>query len=146
MRQVRRDRVASGFTLGELVATIVIAGMLAGLALAGFGEIGDRARSRSTLQEAQALSREARGLAGLDGRSTLLAIDFTDNDLDRYQVGTQLAASTEGLILDPVYTGKAMAGLIAHIRAGRIGAGQTVVFLHTGGMPALFAYAEDVMA
>lgn len=58
----------------------------------------------------------------------------------------RLAASTEGLILDPVYTGKAMAGLIAHIRAGRIGAGQTVVFLHTGGMPALFSYAEDVMA
>jgi len=96
VRRKSRERAAGGFTLGELVATIVIAGMLAGLALAGFDEIGDRARSRSTLQEAQALSREARGLAGLDGRSTLLAIDFTDNDLDRYRVGTQLAASTEG--------------------------------------------------
>lgn len=57
----------------------------------------------------------------------------------------RLAASTEGLILDPVYTGKAMAGLIAHIRAGRIGRDATVVFLHTGGMPALFAYADDVI-
>jgi 1-aminocyclopropane-1-carboxylate deaminase/D-cysteine desulfhydrase-like pyridoxal-dependent ACC family enzyme len=56
----------------------------------------------------------------------------------------RLAASTEGLILDPVYTGKAMAGLAAHIRAGRIGKDQTVVFVHTGGMPALFAYAEDL--
>jgi len=56
-----------------------------------------------------------------------------------------LAASTEGLILDPVYTGKAMAGLVAHIRAGRFTADQTILFLHTGGMPALFAYAEDVM-
>ena len=56
----------------------------------------------------------------------------------------RLAASTEGLILDPVYTGKAMAGLIAHIRAGRIGKDRTVVFVHTGGMPALFAYAEDM--
>lgn len=55
----------------------------------------------------------------------------------------KLAASTEGLILDPVYTGKAMAGLIGHVRAGKWKKGDTVVFLHTGGMPALFAYAED---
>jgi D-cysteine desulfhydrase len=56
----------------------------------------------------------------------------------------KLAASTEGLILDPVYTGKAMAGLIGHIRQGKFGKGDTVVFVHTGGMPALFAYAEDL--
>lgn len=52
-----------------------------------------------------------------------------------------LAARTEGLILDPVYTGKAMAGLIAARRDGRIGPGAPTVFLHTGGMPALFATA-----
>jgi 1-aminocyclopropane-1-carboxylate deaminase/D-cysteine desulfhydrase-like pyridoxal-dependent ACC family enzyme len=56
----------------------------------------------------------------------------------------KLAASTEGLILDPVYSGKAMAGMIGHIRAGKLRKGDTVVFLHTGGMPALFAYAEDM--
>ncbi len=56
----------------------------------------------------------------------------------------KLAASTEGLILDPVYTGKAMAGLIGHIRSGKLGKDETVIFLHTGGMPALFAYAEDL--
>lgn len=49
------------------------------------------------------------------------------------------AARTEGLLLDPVYTGKALAGLIAWSREGRIGAGETVVFWHTGGAPALFA-------
>ena len=57
-----------------------------------------------------------------------------------------LAATLEGLVLDPVYTGKAMAGLIAAspAREGRIGPSTTTVFLHTGGMPALFAaaYAE----
>ena len=52
--------------------------------------------------------------------------------------------ATEGLILDPVYSGKAMAGLIDHVRQGRIGKGETVVFLHTGGTPALFAYADDL--
>ena len=51
-----------------------------------------------------------------------------------------LAARLEGLILDPVYTGKAMAGLIAARRDGRIESDTRVVFLHTGGMPALFAH------
>jgi len=57
----------------------------------------------------------------------------------------RLLARSEGIILDPVYSSKAMAGLIDHIRQGRIGKGETVVFVHTGGLPALFAYAEDVM-
>lgn len=54
----------------------------------------------------------------------------------------QLAARQEGLVLDPVYTGKAMAGLIGAIRGGEIGADETVVFLHTGGAPAIFAAAD----
>ena len=55
-----------------------------------------------------------------------------------------LAARREGLLLDPVYTGKAMAGLIAHVRSGRIAPGSRVLFVHTGGQPALFAYAESL--
>jgi D-cysteine desulfhydrase family pyridoxal phosphate-dependent enzyme len=54
----------------------------------------------------------------------------------------RLTARAEGLILDPVYTGKAMAGLIDLIRRGRWRGDQTVVFWHTGGQPALFAYAD----
>jgi D-cysteine desulfhydrase family pyridoxal phosphate-dependent enzyme len=49
------------------------------------------------------------------------------------------AARLEGLILDPVYTGKAMAGLIGWIREGRFSERQSVLFWHTGGAPALFA-------
>jgi D-cysteine desulfhydrase family pyridoxal phosphate-dependent enzyme len=56
----------------------------------------------------------------------------------------RLLARTEGVLLDPVYTGKAMAGLIDLIRRGEIGAGQTVVFVHTGGTPALFTQAAAV--
>ena len=52
-----------------------------------------------------------------------------------------LAARSEGLVLDPVYTGKAMAGLIAARREGSIGPASRTVFLHTGGMPVLFAGA-----
>lgn len=53
-----------------------------------------------------------------------------------------LAARTEGLILDPVYTGKALAGLLAARRDGSVRPATRTVFLHTGGMPALFALAD----
>jgi D-cysteine desulfhydrase len=49
----------------------------------------------------------------------------------------QMAARTEGLLLDPVYTGKAMAGLIGLARAGTLAPGMRVLFMHTGGLPAL---------
>jgi D-cysteine desulfhydrase family pyridoxal phosphate-dependent enzyme len=55
----------------------------------------------------------------------------------------RLTARTEGVLLDPVYSGKAMAGLIDLIREGRIGSNETVIFLHTGGQPALFAYGAS---
>ncbi len=54
----------------------------------------------------------------------------------------QLLARTEAVILDPVYSSKALAGLIDQVRQGRIGRRETVVFVHTGGTPALFAYAR----
>jgi len=50
----------------------------------------------------------------------------------------------EGVFLDPVYTSKAFAGLIDHIRKGKISSDQTVIFLHTGGTPALFAYNQEL--
>jgi L-cysteate sulfo-lyase len=53
-----------------------------------------------------------------------------------------LTARHEGLLLDPVYSGKAMAGLIGLIGQGFFTSGQNVVFLHTGGATALFAYRE----
>lgn len=56
----------------------------------------------------------------------------------------KLVARTEGLLLDPVYTGKAMAGLVDWARRGLIRPEETVIFLHTGGVPALFAYATEL--
>jgi len=55
-------------------------------------------------------------------------------------------ARTEGLLLDPVYTGKAMAGLIDHARSGVIGRDSRVIFIHTGGLPALFAFKDEILA
>ena len=56
----------------------------------------------------------------------------------------RLVAQKEGILLDPVYTGKAMAGLIGLVRQGEIGPYERVLFWHTGGTPALFAYAPDL--
>lgn len=85
----------------------------------------------------------------------LLSMDFSESDVDvvaghagpAYGVphaatmeAIKLAGALEGLVLDPVYTGKGLAGLIAMVRAGRWRAGEHVIFVHTGGMPALFAY------
>jgi D-cysteine desulfhydrase len=55
-----------------------------------------------------------------------------------------MLARLEGVLLDPVYTGKAMAGLIGLVRQGRFKAGENVLFVHTGGSPALYAY-QDVL-
>jgi D-cysteine desulfhydrase family pyridoxal phosphate-dependent enzyme len=52
-------------------------------------------------------------------------------------------ARSEGILLDPVYSGKAMAGLIDLVAKGFLGAGETVVFIHTGGTPGLFAYRDE---
>ena len=54
----------------------------------------------------------------------------------------KLLASTESILLDPVYSGKAMAGLIDLVRKDYVPEGSNVLFLHTGGSPALFAYLD----
>ena len=53
-----------------------------------------------------------------------------------------MLARTEGLLFDPVYSGKALAGMIDYVREGRFTKGEKIVFLHTGGAAGLFAYAD----
>ena len=91
----------------------------------------------------------ANGAAARLGIATRLALDdlFTDHAFigDGYGIPTPagleaiaLLARSEGILLDPCYTGKAMAGLVAHVRSGELTPGDTVVFLHTGGAPGMF--------
>jgi D-cysteine desulfhydrase/L-cysteate sulfo-lyase len=54
----------------------------------------------------------------------------------------RIFARTEGIILDPVYTGKCAAGMLDHIRSGLVPADAAVLFIHTGGAPAVFSYPE----
>lgn len=127
-------------------------GTHAGL-VAGLGDhanvLGVNVGARKDL--AEAVSLKATEAAAMTGRPAPRGTVQVDDSCigEGYGVGTaegrdaiERTARLEGLILDPVYTGKAMAGLIAARREDRIRADQRVVFLHTGGMPALFADAH----
>src|SRR5215212_6449285 len=98
----------------------------------------------------------AGGLALANGTAELLGLDqcfdATDIAIDGGFIGAdygvpteegaeaiRLLARTEAVFLDPVYSGKAMAALISHARAGDLDPNEAVVFLHTGGGPSLFA-------
>lgn len=85
------------------------------------------------------------------GLDTRLSEDEIHNDMrfvgPGYGIPTEacvdavkLFARTEGVILDPIYTGKAAAGMIVHIREGRYGKDDALVFVHTGGTPAIFTW------
>ena len=92
-------------------------------------------------------------LIGLNTRLTAADVTIHDEYVgERYGVVTaagiealRLAGRSEGLILDPVYTAKALSGLIDQVRRGAIGKDETVLFVHTGGVPITFAYNEEIM-
>jgi 1-aminocyclopropane-1-carboxylate deaminase/D-cysteine desulfhydrase-like pyridoxal-dependent ACC family enzyme len=128
------------------------AGLVAGCALAG---IATRVIGISADEPAAALERDVRRL--MSGLATLLGMepsrfDGTRVEIDDRFVGEgygvptpesraaiELAARTEALFLDPTYTSKAMAALVAMVRRDTFRADQTVLFWHTGGQVALFA-------
>jgi 1-aminocyclopropane-1-carboxylate deaminase/D-cysteine desulfhydrase-like pyridoxal-dependent ACC family enzyme len=58
------------------------------------------------------------------------------------QAALRRLATLEGLLLDPVYAGKAFAGLLDLAEKGRLGAGEPIIFVHTGGLSALFAFKD----
>jgi D-cysteine desulfhydrase len=96
------------------------------------------------------LARETAALAGIDGELPRDAVVcFGDYVGPGYSLPTpgmveavKLLARTEAVLLDPVYTGKTMAGLIDQARKGFFKKGENVVFVHTGGSPALYAYLD----
>lgn len=107
-----------------------------------------------------ALANETAALVGLgprggsgpcfEDRDILLRREFTGGgygvvgDLERRAI--RLAARTEGILLDPVYTGRALGALMYMVESGEIGESETIVFWHTGGAPALFAYSDELNA
>lgn len=142
------DVIVHATSSGGTQAGLVAACRLLGLPTRVIGVAADG----PTAQIQSQVRANIEGMAGLLGfpfyalqRGTAIEIDdrfFGDG----YAIPTtasreaiELTARTEAIFLDPVYTGKAMAGLIAYVRQQKFTAKQTVVFWHTGGQVGLFA-------
>jgi D-cysteine desulfhydrase family pyridoxal phosphate-dependent enzyme len=110
-------------------------------------------KARETGEIVTPLLREAAAELGIGPVSTDL-IELTDEFVGAgYGIPTPetieaigLFARSEGLVLDPVYSGKAGAALVGLVRRGELTPDQRVVFIHTGGAPSIFAYGPDVVA
>lgn len=129
-------------------------GTHAGL-VAGFGDhnrvlgvdVGARPALAEAVEELAAQSAAVVGLPAPVGRCRLDTGQVGEGygtPTDAAMGALFTAAKTDGLLLDPVYTAKAMAALISAVSEGRVDRGSLVVFVHTGGLPGLFAsqYAE----
>ena len=131
------------------------AGLVAGLAVIGadIPVLGIGVRAPQAMQEANVfkLAQETCALLGQEGRVTREMVsancDYVGAGyglIDQAVIDAlKLAARTEALILDPVYSGKAMKGLIDLCAKGAF-KGETVVFLHTGGAQGLFGYQSEL--
>jgi D-cysteine desulfhydrase family pyridoxal phosphate-dependent enzyme len=133
------------------------AGLLLGQRIFGFS---GRVLGISVDESEEWLTGEVSKLASATSEKVGERIEFTPADVlvnadycgagygvvtEREREALRLFASCEGLLLDPVYTGRAAAGMIDLIRTGFFKTNETVLFLHTGGQPALFAeqYADE---
>ena len=157
VRQCRELDIAPAHLYTAAVDTTQ-AGLVLGLAylespiqVRGFCPLND---IPDRFEEMARIAAQGAGRLGLEG------LEFAPGDFDnddsfageRYGIPTpagleaiRTVARTEGILLDPVYTGKGMAALSAHIRAGQLPPDRPVIFLHTGGAPALFAYGDEVL-
>ncbi len=134
------------------------AGLLLGLRIAGVGFHVQGASVLSPVPFLRACIREkvhaAAEILGVSATLQEEEIDVTDALIgEGYSTppgesldAVYLAARTEGLILDPIYTGRALAALRRAVRAGAIRDGETPVFIHTGGAPNVFTHAEALSA
>jgi L-cysteate sulfo-lyase len=117
----------------------------AGIPLLGVGVRAPKARQEQSVFDLAQRTAEKLGASGVVRREDVVA--DTDYVGDGYGIpredtleAIRLFAQLEGILLDPVYSGKAAAGLIDYVRKGRFTRGQRIVFLHTGGSAALFGY------
>jgi len=151
--------------LGVFFDTVVVcsvtgstqAGMVAGFR--AIEEAGGRERrvlgidaSAKPAETREQVARIAHGTGQLIGVKRELTVEDVELD-DRYHAGIygipdettleamRLAARTEGMVTDPVYEGKSMAGMIDLVARGEIAADSTVLYAHLGGQPALNAYS-----
>lgn len=130
------------------------AGLVAGALALGYAGL---IHGISIDQRAEEFRPQLAALAQATARHAGLDLRFSEDDFivhDGYLGGgygivgqpereaIMLAARSEGLLVDPVYTGRALAGLVDLVKRGVFGEDEAVVFWHTGGLPAIFAYGD----
>ena len=158
--------MATGTKFDALVLGTGSGGSQAGL-LSGFRFSGDRTpvvgfsvafAEQPQREKVHRLALDTSALLGADRHNSPTMDDVTVDDrfigpgyglpTKEMQDALHLLARTEGILLDPVYTGKAMAGLIACTQKEEHGLGHAgdILFLHTGGQPGLFGYRKTITA
>jgi 1-aminocyclopropane-1-carboxylate deaminase/D-cysteine desulfhydrase-like pyridoxal-dependent ACC family enzyme len=147
---------AIGIENGRLVTAAGTGGTLAGL-LAGLSLIGSQIKPlgidvgklwKTFPKSIATLTERICKQLGVPQRFKPADIPLIENDyaVPKYGIPSKRClmalrklARIEGILLDPVYTGKAFGGLLDLLKAGRLGREEAIIFLHTGGLPALFA-------
>ncbi len=150
-----------GLELEHIVVSSGSGGTHAGMVVGNVGNnsnipvtgISVRAKKEPQEEKLHKLASETADLLGVRGGVPREAFTVLDDYVGAgYSLPTagmveavQLFARLEGILLDPVYTGKTAAGLIDLVRKGHFERGENVLFLHTGGAPALYAYQDVVL-
>ena len=150
----------SGLVIDHLITATGSAGTQAGLVvglkatnsnipLLGINVGAGREEQEDKVFELACETAEYIGATGIVARDDVVANgDYVGpgygQRTDAMNEAVMLLARLEGLLFDPVYTGKALAGMIDLVRSGHFDASQNIVFLHTGGAAALFAYADQL--
>ena len=153
---LRIDRLvtATGSAGTQAGLLVGLEGSNAGIPVLGIGVRAPKDRQETNVHLLAEATADYVGMRGGISRAAVMAnCDYVGPGYGQPTPGMTEAvlmlARLEGVLLDPVYSGKAMAGLIDLIRKGEIGKRETVVFLHTGGAVGLFGYTgvfEQAMA
>jgi D-cysteine desulfhydrase family pyridoxal phosphate-dependent enzyme len=151
----RVDHIVFASSSGGTQAGVVVGAKVTGFdgTLHGVSIDQDDRDGAPYQQELADIANETAGYLGVDAQ--FMAGDFNVeygylgggygvvSDLEREAI--RLLGAREGIVLDPVYTGRSMGALIDLIRKKAFRPDETVLFWHTGGAPALFAYAKDLV-
>lgn len=152
---IKTDYIVHSTSTGATQAGLVLGAKILdpNLKILGIGEGSDTVEIR---QDAIKLANEAAKKLDIDisvGTKDIIIYDDRKYAGEGYGIPSKecieaikLLARAEGILLDPVYTSKAMVGLLDLIEKGKFAKDQNVVFLHTGGAPALFAFRKELEA
>ncbi len=157
-QEIQQQLFDTGLTIDHMVVPSGSAGTHAGIAVgmygtnAGIPVTGINVSRKKELQEGIVLKLAVETAKRVGMRGEMPADQITCFDeyvgpgysipTDSMIEAVKLLAQTESILLDPVYSGKAMAGMIDLVRKGHFAEGSNVLFLHTGGSPALYAYLD----